>query len=50
MNADGTVDAGVAAWDAFRDALDRLTRPRLGPGVGWLADEGALGFDTRGRI
>jgi hypothetical protein len=41
---DGTVDAGVATWDAFRDALDRLTRTRMGPGVGWLADEGALGF------
>ncbi len=42
--SDGTVDAGVATWDAFRDQLDRLTRGRLGPGAGWLADEGALAF------
>ena len=41
---DGTVDAGVATWEAFREQLERLTRSRLGPGVGWLADEGALGF------
>jgi penicillin amidase len=41
---DGTVDAGVATWDAFREQLDLLTRARLGPGAGWLVNEGALGF------
>jgi penicillin G amidase len=41
---DGTVDAGVATWDAFREALEGLARGRLGPGAGWLADESALAF------
>ena len=40
---EGTVDAGVATWEAFL-APREASPSRLGPGVGWLADEGALGF------
>ena len=42
--SDGTVDAGVATWDAFREAIDGVVRPSLGAGAGWLANEGALAF------
>jgi penicillin amidase len=40
--ADGKVDAGVAAWDAFRTAAASIAIAPLGPGARWLADEGAL--------
>jgi penicillin G amidase len=46
--ADGTVDPGVAAWDAFRVEMERLTRGWIGPAAGWLANEGALQFLTPG--
>jgi hypothetical protein len=41
---DGTVDPGVATWDAFRAELERVARDRVGPAAGWLANEGALKF------
>jgi penicillin amidase len=40
--ADGTVDPGVATWDAFRQAAAAIAVAPLGPGAKWLADEGAL--------
>jgi penicillin amidase len=41
--SDGTVDPGVATWDAFREAMaDELVR-RAGKGALWLAGEDVLG-------
>src|SRR2546430_2383117 len=42
--ADGTVDPGVATWDAFRAAAAQRAIAPLGPGAQFLGDEGALGF------
>ena len=41
---DGTVDPGVATWDAFRAAAAQRAIAPLGPGAPFLADEGALDF------
>ena len=41
---DGTVDPGVATWDAFRVEMERLTRGWIGPAAAWFADEAALQF------
>jgi acyl-homoserine lactone acylase PvdQ len=40
--SDGTVDPGVATWDAFRAAAGRVAVAPLGDAARWLADEGAL--------
>jgi acyl-homoserine lactone acylase PvdQ len=47
-DSSGTVDAGVAVWDAFRAEMDRLVRAGIGPAAGWLANEGALQFNNAG--
>jgi penicillin G amidase len=39
---DGTVDPGVATWEAFRQAAGKLAIEPLGPAARWLTDEGAL--------
>jgi penicillin amidase len=43
IGADGKVDAGLAAWDAFRAAAASIAIAPLGAGAGWLADENTLG-------
>jgi penicillin amidase len=41
-DANGTVDPGVAAWDAFRAAAAKRAISPLGAGAPWLAGEDAL--------
>jgi penicillin G amidase len=40
--SDGTVDPGVATWDAFRKAAGEVSTEPLGHAAKWLGDEGAL--------
>jgi len=40
--ADGTVDPGVATWDAFRAAMAQQVRARYGEAADWAVDESVL--------
>jgi penicillin amidase len=42
VDANNTVDPGVAAWDAFRAAAAKRAIAPLGAGAQWLADENVL--------